>query len=62
MDPEPGVPGTALADATGTLTVSGLEAALASGHPYARSLGRFGPLQTLRPTPQRIQEQLGGYS
>jgi hypothetical protein len=42
MAPEPGIPGLALADATGALTTDGIEAALASGHPYARSLGRFG--------------------
>jgi hypothetical protein len=42
MDPEPDVPGLAFADTTGTLTASGIEAALASGHPCARSLGRFG--------------------
>jgi hypothetical protein len=42
MDSELGVPGLALADATGTLRADGIEAALVSGHPYARSLGRFG--------------------
>jgi hypothetical protein len=42
MDSELEVPGLALADATGTLRADGIEAALASGHPYARWLGRFG--------------------
>jgi hypothetical protein len=42
MDSELGVPGLALADATGTLRADGIEAALVSGHPYARSHGRFG--------------------
>lgn len=41
MDPEPGSPGLALADATGTLTTDQIEAALASEYPYARSLGQF---------------------
>jgi hypothetical protein len=36
------------ADATGTLTADRIEAALASGHPYARSVGRFGRTVTLR--------------
>jgi hypothetical protein len=41
MDPEPGVPGLAFADATGTLTAGGIKDALSSAHTYARSLGRF---------------------
>jgi hypothetical protein len=48
MDPEPGEPGLALADATGTVTASGIEAALSSEHPYARSLGQFGRTVTVR--------------
>ena len=48
LDPDPGVPGLALADATGTLTVDRIEAALTSGHPYMRSLGRFGRTVTMR--------------
>jgi hypothetical protein len=48
MDPEPGAPGLALADTTGTLTAGGIAAALASAHPYARSLGRFGRTVTVR--------------
>jgi hypothetical protein len=48
MDPEPDLPGLALADVTGTLTVGGVEAALASGHPYARSMGRFNRAVTAR--------------
>jgi hypothetical protein len=48
MDPEADAPGLALADATGTLTAGGIGAALASGHPYARSLGRFGRMVTDR--------------
>jgi hypothetical protein len=46
MDPEPGPPGLAFADTTGTITAS--EAALSSGHPHARSLGRFGRTVTAR--------------
>ena len=38
----------AFADVTGTVTTSGIEAALLSDHPYARSLGRFGRAVTLR--------------
>jgi hypothetical protein len=48
MDPEPGTPGLALADATGTLAAGDAGDALASGHPYARSLGRFGRTVTTR--------------
>jgi hypothetical protein len=48
MDHEPGVPGLVFADCTGTLTTGGIEAVLASGHPYARSLGRFGRTVTAR--------------
>ena len=42
------MPGLALADAMGTLTADGIEAALSSGHPYAWSLGRFGRTVTAR--------------
>jgi hypothetical protein len=48
MDPEPGLPGLALADATGTVTADGNETALMSDHPYARSLGQFARTVTLR--------------
>jgi hypothetical protein len=48
MAPDPGTPGLVFADATGTLTAGGIEAALASAHPYARSLGRFGRTVTAR--------------
>jgi hypothetical protein len=47
-DPEAGLPGLAFADVTGTVTAGGIEAALLSDHPYARSLGRFGRTVTLR--------------
>ena len=43
-----GVPGLAFADVTGTVAADGIEAALLSDHPYARSLGRFGRTVTLR--------------
>lgn len=46
INPEPGPPGLALADATGTITVS--ETVLSSGHPYARSLCRFARAVTAR--------------
>ena len=48
MDPEPGMSGLALADATGALTADGTRTAMASGHPYARSLGRFNRTVTAR--------------
>jgi hypothetical protein len=48
MDPEPGLPGLALADITGTVTTDDTEAALRSDHPYAQALGRFGRTVTLR--------------
>lgn len=48
MDPEPGAPGLALADVAGTITADGIQAALASEHLYARSLGRFGRTVTMR--------------
>jgi hypothetical protein len=48
MDPEPGLPGLALADATGTVTADGNVTALMSDHPYARSLGQFARTVTLR--------------
>jgi hypothetical protein len=48
MAPDPGVPGLAVADATGTLTPRAVQAALASPHPYARSLGRFASTVTSR--------------
>jgi len=47
-DPEAGLPGMVFADVTGTVTADGIEAALLSDHPYARSLGRFGRTVTLR--------------
>jgi hypothetical protein len=46
MNPEPEPPGLALADAAGAITAS--EAVLSSGHPYARSLGRFARTVTAR--------------
>jgi hypothetical protein len=58
MDPEPDLSGLALADATGNLTASGIEAALASAHPYARSMGRFGRTVTMRY--QALLAELGG--
>jgi hypothetical protein len=48
MDPEPGVPGLAHADATGAITATGIQAALSSDHPYARSLGQFSRTVTAR--------------
>jgi hypothetical protein len=42
------VSGLAFADATGTVTAGGIEAALLLDHPYARSLARFGRTVTLR--------------
>jgi hypothetical protein len=48
MDPEADVRGLAFADVTGTITAGLAEAALASGQPYARSLGRFAHTVTLR--------------
>jgi hypothetical protein len=48
MDPEPGVPGLALADATGTLTARGIEDAVSSAHTYAQSLGCFNRAVTAR--------------
>jgi hypothetical protein len=48
MNPEPGVPALALADATGTITAVGIQAALSSDHAYARSLGRFSRTVTAR--------------
>jgi hypothetical protein len=47
-DPGAGLPGLAFADATGTITTGGIEAALLLDHPYARALGRFGSTVTLR--------------
>lgn len=47
-DVEPGLPGLAFADVTGTVTAGGIEAALLPDHPYARSMGRFGSTVTLR--------------
>jgi hypothetical protein len=47
-DPGAGMPELAFADVTGTVTADGIEAALLSEHPYARSLGRFGSTVTLR--------------
>jgi hypothetical protein len=48
MEPEPGAPGLALADATGAVAADGTEAALMSGHPYVRALGRFARTVTVR--------------
>jgi hypothetical protein len=45
---EASLPGLALADVTGTVTVGSIEAALLLDHPYAQSLGRFGRTVTLR--------------
>jgi hypothetical protein len=41
-------PGLAFADATGTITAGGTEAAFLLDHPYAQSLGRFTRTVTLR--------------
>jgi hypothetical protein len=43
-----GVAGLAFADVTGTVTAEDIEAAFLLDHPYARSLGRFGRMVTLR--------------
>jgi hypothetical protein len=48
MNPELGVPALAHADATGSITAVGIQAALSSDHPYARSLGRFSRTVTER--------------
>jgi hypothetical protein len=48
MDPEAGVQGLAFADVTGAITAGLAEAALASGRPYARSLGAFARTVNLR--------------
>jgi hypothetical protein len=48
MEPDAPVRGLARADVTGTVTVGLAGAALSSGHPYARSLGRFARTVTLR--------------
>jgi hypothetical protein len=48
MNPELDAPGLALADATGTITATGIQAALSSDHPYARPLGRLGRMVTTR--------------
>ena len=48
MDPEAGLRGLAFADVAGAITVGLAEAALTSGQPYARSLGRFARTVTLR--------------
>jgi hypothetical protein len=47
-DPELGMTSLALADATGTLTASRIEAALSSDHAYARSLAQFDRAVTIR--------------
>jgi hypothetical protein len=48
MKPDPGLPGLAFTDATGGLTTKAIHDAQASAHPYARSLGRFGGMVTVR--------------
>lgn len=57
-DPDPGTPGLAFADATGTLTAAGTRAALSSRHPYARALGRFNRAVTARY--RALLAELGG--
>jgi hypothetical protein len=58
MNPEPGASGLAFADATGTLTAAASKAAMASGSPYARSLGRFN--RTVAVRYQALLAKLGG--
>jgi hypothetical protein len=47
-DSEADMAGLAFADATGTVTADGIEAAILLDHPYSRSLGSFGRTVTLR--------------
>jgi hypothetical protein len=48
MEPDAGLPGMALADATGVLTTKAMLDAQASAHHYAQSLGRFNGTVTAR--------------
>jgi hypothetical protein len=67
MQPDPGLSGLALADATGVLTLRAIRDAQASAHPYARSLGRFNLtvtaryralLRELAPDPAELHDQI----